>query len=139
MYAYIVKRLLVAIPTILIISVFVFSLQKLLPGDPVLVMAGEDRDPQTIATLRERYHLNDPVPVQYVRWLGSAAQGDLGISLRTSQPVLHLIAQKLPATIQLAVMAIVIAIMIGIPMGILAATRKNTALDYAANVVALSG
>lgn len=139
MIAYIVKRLLVAIPTILIISVFVFSLQKLLPGDPVLVMAGEDRDPQTIATLRERYHLNDPVPIQYVRWLGSAAQGDLGISLRTSQPVLHLIAQKLPATIQLAVMAIVIAILIGVPMGILAATRKNTVLDYVSNVVALSG
>jgi peptide/nickel transport system permease protein len=139
MIAYIVKRLLVAIPTILIISVFVFSLQKLLPGDPVLVMAGEERDPQTIATLRERYHLNDPVPVQYVRWLGSAAQGDLGISLRTSQPVLRLIAQKLPATIQLAVMAIVIAILIGVPMGILAATRKNTMLDYVSNVVALSG
>jgi len=139
MVAYIVKRLLVAIPTILIISIFVFSLQKLLPGDPVLVMAGEDRDPQTMEYLRERYHLNDPVPVQYLAWLGSAVQGDLGISLRTSQPVLHLIAQKLPATIQLAVMAIVIAILIGVPMGILAATRKNTVLDYVANVVALSG
>jgi len=66
MYAYIVKRLLLAIPTILIISVFVFSLQKLLPGDPILVMAGEERDPQTIAYLRERYRLNDPLPVQYV-------------------------------------------------------------------------
>jgi peptide/nickel transport system permease protein len=139
MYTYIVKRLLVAIPTILIISVFVFSLQKLLPGDPVLVMAGEDRDPQTLALLREQYHLNDPLPVQYAAWLGSALQGDLGNSLRTNQPVLHLIAQKLPATIQLAVMAMVIAIGIGIPMGILAATRKNTVLDYVANVVALSG
>jgi peptide/nickel transport system permease protein len=139
MYAYIVKRLLLAIPTILIISVFVFSLQKLLPGDPILVMAGEERDPQTIAYLRERYRLNDPIPVQYVAWLGAAVQGDLGISLRTNQPVLHLIAQKLPATIQLAVMAIVIAFLIGVPMGILAATHKNTVLDYIANVVALSG
>ena len=139
MYAYIVKRLLLAIPTILIISVFVFSLQKLLPGDPILVMAGEERDPQTIAYLRERYRLNDPLPVQYVAWLGAAVQGDLGISLRTNQPVLHLIAQKLPATIQLAIMAIVIAFLIGVPMGILAATHKNTVLDYVANVVALSG
>ena len=139
MYAYIVKRLLLAIPTILIISVFVFSLQKLLPGDPILVMAGEERDPQTIAYLRERYRLNDPIPVQYVAWLGAAVQGDLGISLRTNQPVLHLIAQKLPATIQLAIMAIVIAFLIGVPMGILAATHKNTVLDYVANVVALSG
>ena len=139
MYAYIVKRLLLAIPTILIISIFVFSLQKLLPGDPILVMAGEERDPQTIAYLRERYRLNDPIPVQYLAWLGAAVQGDLGISLRTNQPVLHLIAQKLPATIQLAIMAIVIAFLIGVPMGILAATRKNTVLDYVANVVALSG
>jgi ABC-type dipeptide/oligopeptide/nickel transport systems, permease components len=139
MYAYIVKRLLLAIPTILIISVFVFSLQKLLPGDPILVMAGEERDPQTLEYLRERYRLNDPVPVQYVAWLGSAVQGDLGISLRTNQPVLHLIAQKLPATIQLAIMAIVIAFLIGVPMGILAATHKNTVLDYVANIVALSG
>ena len=139
MYAYIVKRLLLAIPTILIISVFVFSLQKLLPGDPVLVMAGEERDPQTIAYLRERYRLNDPIPVQYAAWLGAAVQGDLGISLRTNQPVLHLIVQKLPATIQLAIMAIVIAFLIGVPMGILAATHKNTVLDYIANVVALSG
>ena len=139
MYAYIVKRLLLAIPTILIISVFVFSLQKLLPGDPILVMAGEERDPQTIAYLRERYRLNDPLPVQYAAWLGAAVQGDLGISLRTNQPVLHLIAQKLPATIQLAIMAIVIAFLIGVPMGILAATHKNTVLDYVANVIVLSG
>ena len=139
MYAYIVKRLLLAIPTILIISVFVFSLQKLLPGDPILVMAGEERDPQTLEYLRERYRLNDPLPVQYLAWLGSAVQGDLGISLRTNQPVLHLIAQKLPVTIQLAIMAIVIAFLIGVPMGILAATHKNTVLDYVANVVALSG
>ena len=139
MYAYIVKRLLLAIPTILIISIFVFSLQKLLPGDPILVMAGEERDPQTIAYLRERYRLNDPLPVQYLAWLGAAVQGDLGISLRTNQPVLHLIAQKLPATIQLAIMAIVIAFLIGVPMGILAATHKNTVLDYVANVIVLSG
>ena len=139
MYAYIVKRLLLAIPTILIISIFVFSLQKLLPGDPILVMAGEERDPQTIAYLRERYRLNDPIPVQYLAWLGAAVQGDLGISLRTNQPVLHLIVQKLPATIQLAIMAIVIAFLIGVPMGILAATHKNTVLDYVANVIVLSG
>ncbi|MGN6304612.1 MAG: ABC transporter permease [Mesorhizobium sp.] len=139
MYSYIGKRVLVAIPTLLIISIFVFSLQKLLPGDPVLALAGEDRDPQTIEYLREKYHLNDPVPVQYIRWVGSALQGDLGISLKTNQPVLKLIGDKLPVTIQLAVMSIIFAFVIGIPMGILAAVKKNTALDYIANVVALSG
>ena len=104
MYTYIAKRLLVAIPTLLIISVFVFSLQKLLPGDPILAMAGEERDPQVIEYLREKYRLNDPVPYQYVSWLGSVLQGDLGISLRTNQPVLELVAEKLPVTIQLAIM-----------------------------------
>jgi peptide/nickel transport system permease protein len=139
MYAFIAKRLLVAVPTLLIISIFVFSLQKLLPGDPILAMAGEERDPQVLEYLREKYRLNDPVAYQYVAWLGSALRGDLGISLRTNQPVLLLIAQKLPPTIQLAVMAMAFAILVGVPMGILAAIRKNTVFDYVASIVALSG
>ncbi|WP_113291901.1 ABC transporter permease [Agrobacterium tumefaciens] len=139
MPVYIGKRLLVAIPTLLIISIFVFSLQKLLPGDPVLAMAGEERDPATIEFLREKYRLNDPVPLQYINWLGGVVTGDLGISLRTNQPVLELIGQKLPVTIQLAVMAMFFAMVIGIPIGILAAVKKNTWIDYTANIVALSG
>lgn len=139
MYNYIIKRLLVAIPTVLIVSIFVFSLQKLLPGDPILAMAGEERDPQVLELLREKYRLNDPVPSQYVHWLGDVLKGDLGISLRTNQPVLELIAEKLPVTIQLAVMSIFFAFLIGIPMGILAAVKKNTAFDYLANFIALSG
>ena len=139
MYTYIAKRLLVAIPTLLIVSVLVFSLQKLLPGDPVLAMAGEERDPQVLEVLREKYHLNDPLPAQYAYWLGNALTGDLGISLRSNEPVLSLIAAKLPVTIQLALMAIFFAFVIGIPMGILAAVKKNTVLDYLASFVALSG
>ncbi|HTN95453.1 MAG TPA: ABC transporter permease [Nordella sp.] len=139
MYTYIVKRLLIAIPTLLIVSIFVFSLQKLLPGDPILAMAGEERDPAVLELLREKYRLNDPLPVQYVHWLGNALTGDLGISLRSNEPVLSLIAAKLPVTIQLAVMAIFFAFLIGIPMGILAAVKKNTALDYLASFIALSG
>ncbi len=139
MPVYIGKRLLVAIPTLLIISIFVFSLQKLLPGDPILAMAGEERDPATIEFLREKYRLNDPVPMQYLNWLGGVVTGDFGISLRTNQPVLELIAQKLPVTIQLAVMAMFFAMIIGIPIGILAAVKKNTWIDYTANIVALSG
>ncbi len=109
MPVYIGKRLLVAIPTLLIISIFVFSLQKLLPGDPIMAMAGEERDPAVLEQLREKYHLNDPIPLQYVRWLGGVAQGDLGVSLRTNQPVLELIGQKLPVTIQLAIMSMFFA------------------------------
>ncbi|MCA1774906.1 MAG: ABC transporter permease [Loktanella sp.] len=139
MLSFILRRLLVAIPTIILISIFVFALQKLLPGDPVLAMAGEERDPETLAFLREKYGLNDPIPVQYFRWVGNALTGDLGISLRSNQPVLELIGQKLPVTIQLATMAMIFAIAIGIPAGILSAIKKGTAIDYVANVVALSG
>jgi peptide/nickel transport system permease protein len=121
------------------VSIFVFTLQKLLPGDPALVMAGEDRDPAAIAFIREKYRLNEPIFTQYAYWMKAVLQGDMGVSLRTSQPVLRLIGDKLPVTIQLAIMAIVIAFVIGVPAGILSAVKKGTAIDYAANIVALSG
>ncbi|WP_424830215.1 ABC transporter permease [Ruegeria sp.] len=139
MLSFILRRILIAIPTILLISVFVFSLQKLLPGDPVLAMAGEERDPEVLEFLREKYRLNDPIPVQYLTWVSNALRGDLGISLRTNQPVTELIAEKLPVTIQLAIMAILFALVIGIPAGILSAVKKGTITDYIANIVALSG
>ncbi len=139
MLAFLARRLLIAIPTIFLISVFVFGMQKLLPGDPVLVMAGEERDPEVIELLREKYRLNDPIPVQYAAWAGNALRGDLGISLRTQQPVLELIGEKLPVTIQLAVMALVIAMAIGIPAGVISAYKKGTWIDWIANIVALSG
>jgi peptide/nickel transport system permease protein len=139
MLSYIGRRLLIAIPTLIIVSIFVFSLQKILPGDPVLAMAGEERDPATLALLREKYNLNEPVIVQYFLWAGGVLQGDFGVSLRTNLPVATLIANKLPVTIQLAIMSIIIAFSIGVPMGILSAVKKGTALDYIANVVALSG
>ncbi|SDG29079.1 ABC transporter permease [Sulfitobacter delicatus] len=139
MLSFILRRLVIAIPTIILISVFVFTLQKLLPGDPVLAMAGEERDPQVLEYLREKYRLNDPIPVQYFTWIGNALTGDLGISLRTNQPVLELIGEKLPVTIQLATMAMLFALIIGIPAGIFSAVKKGTVTDYISNVVALSG
>ncbi|WP_029061875.1 ABC transporter permease [Labrenzia sp. DG1229] len=139
MLSFIARRLAIAIPTIVLVSVFVFFLQKLLPGDPALVLAGEERDPETLAFIREKYHLNKPILTQYFYWISAMLQGDFGISLRTNQPVLELIADKLPVTIQLAVMAMFIAMIIGIPAGIISAVKKGTAIDYAANMIALSG
>jgi peptide/nickel transport system permease protein len=139
MLRYIGRRILIAIPTMIIVSVLVFALQKLLPGDPVLTMAGEERDPQVLAFLREKYRLDDPIPVQYFAWIGSALTGNLGISLRTDIPVLDLIMSKLPVTIELAIMAMIVALAIGIPAGIISAVKKGTAVDYTANVIALSG
>ncbi|MBM6579335.1 ABC transporter permease [Microvirga sp. BT689] len=139
MLRYIGRRILIAIPTLIIVSVLVFALQKLLPGDPVLTMAGEERDPQVLAFLREKYRLDDPIPIQYFAWIGSALTGNLGISLRTDIPVLDLIMSKLPVTIELAIMAMIVALAIGIPAGIISAVKKGTAVDYTANVIALSG
>lgn len=139
MLAFLVRRILIAIPTIILISIFVFLLQKLLPGDPLLVLAGEERDPEVLEFLREKYRLNDPIWRQYLAWIGNALQGDLGISLRTNQPVTELMAQKLPVTLQLAAMSMIFALVIGIPAGILSAVKKGTVTDYVANVVALSG
>jgi peptide/nickel transport system permease protein len=139
MLTFIFRRLLSAIPTLILVSLFVFTLQKLLPGDPVLAMAGEERDPAVMEYLRDKYRLNDPLPLQYVHWVGNVLQGDFGTSLRTEQPVTTLLASKLPVTIELAVLALLIAMLIGIPTGVISAVRKGTSVDYAANVVALSG
>ena len=139
MLRFVARRLLVAVPTLLLVSVFVFGLQKLLPGDPVLTMAGEERDPKVLEFLRARYHLDDPLPEQYARWLGAALHGDLGESLRTDQPVTALIAQKLPVTLELSVLSMALALLIGIPAGIVSAVRRGTAVDLGANLVALSG
>lgn len=135
----IARRVFVAIPTLVLVTLIVFGLQKILPGDPLLTMAGEERDPQVLAFLREKYRLDDPFHLQYLAWLGNVLTGDFGNSLRTGVPVSTLIAQKLPVTLQLAVMAIIMAMLIGIPAGIIAAVRKGTVTDYAANAVALSG
>jgi peptide/nickel transport system permease protein len=139
MLIYIVRRLLSAIPTLILVSLFVFTLQKVLPGDPVLAMAGEERDPEVMEYLRAKYHLNDPLPLQYIHWVGNVLQGDFGTSLRTEQPVTTLVASKLPVTIELSVLALMIALLIGIPTGVISAVRKGTPVDYGANIVALSG
>ncbi len=139
MLLFLSRRVLIALPTILLISVFVFALQKLLPGDPLLVLAGEERDPAVLELLREKYRLNDPLVVQYFTWVTNALTGDLGISLRTNQPVTELMLQKLPVTLQLAAMSMIFALVIGVPAGILSAYKKGTVTDYIANIVALSG
>ncbi|RMV84611.1 Binding-protein dependent transport system inner membrane protein, partial [Pseudomonas amygdali pv. tabaci] len=121
---FILRRLLSSIPTLILVSLFVFTLQKLLPGDPVLAMAGEERDPAVMEYLRDKYRLDDPIPLQYLNWVGNVLTGDLGTSLRTEQPVTMLLASKLPVTIELAVLALLIALLIGVPTGIISAVRK---------------
>jgi peptide/nickel transport system permease protein len=139
MFEYLVKRLATIVPTLVFVSMLIFGLQQLLPGDPAKILAGEDQDPGVIAHLRVKLHLDEPLPMRYARWVGGVVRGDLGESIRTQQPVLDLVAQKLPVTVELALLAMCIALAIGIPAGIVAAVGRGTAWDYAANVFALWG
>ncbi len=133
-------RLAQIVPTLLLVSLLVFGLQQLMPGDPALVLAGEERgDPRVLAQIRAELWLDRPVPVQYLHWVGNVLQGNLGYSWRTRQPVSQLIAQKLPVTAQLGVMAFVIAVAIGVPAGVLAAVKRNQVWDYLANAIGLAG
>jgi len=136
---YLLQRLASIIPTLFFVSVLIFGLQQLLPGDPAVALAGEDRDPNVVAYLRAKFHLDEPLPVRYWYWFSGVLQGDLGESVRIQKPVLELIVEKLPVTIQLAAMAMLIALAIGITAGVISAVKKDTAWDYAANVFALWG
>jgi peptide/nickel transport system permease protein len=139
MLSFLARRIAQIVPTLIFVSLLIFSLQHLLPGDPALVMAGEERDPAVIEQIRKQYRLDRPIPVQYAYWMKGVLTGDLGESLRVKVPVRALIAEKLPVTLQLASMAIVIAFLIGIPAGIVSAVKQNTGWDYGANLFALWG
>ena len=127
------------IPTLLLVSIMVFCLQQLMPGDPALVLAGEERDPEVLEQIRRELKLDQPLVMQYLYWITNVLQGDLGFSWRIRQPVTELVATKLPVTLQLASMAFVIAVCIGVPMGVLSAVKKNTFWDYLANGIGLAG
>ena len=139
MTKYLINRLAAILPTIFFVTVIIFGLQQLLPGDAATMLAGEDQDPQVIAYLRQKMHLDEPLPVRYGYWIAGVVRGDLGESLRIQEPVLGLILQKLPVTLELAAIAMLIALAIGIPAGIISAVGKDSAWDYAANVIALWG
>jgi len=139
MLTFLVRRIATIVPTLVFVSMLIFGLQQLLPGDPAIVLAGEDRDPTVVAYLRQKLHLDEPLPMRYLYWINGVAHGDLGESMRMQKPVLALIIEKLPVTLELAGFAILIALAIGIPAGIISAVRRNGAWDYAANIVALWG
>ena len=136
---YLAGRLAAILPTIFLVTVIVFSLQQLLPGDAAQILAGEDQDPNVVAYLHKKLHLDEPLPVQYGYWVWGVLHGDLGESLRIQEPVRQLILEKLPVTLELAAIAMAIALVIGIPAGIVAAVGKDSVWDYVANVVALWG
>ncbi len=140
MQSHLGSRLLQVLPTILLVSLLVFALQQLMPGDPAVVLAGEERgDPAVLAQIRAELWLDRPLPVQYLHWIGNVLRGDLGFSWRLRQPVASLVLTKLPVTLQLGAMAFLIALCVGVPAGILSAVKRNTGWDYAANLIGLAG
>ena len=127
------------VPVLLLVSAVIFSLLHLTPGDPVVVMLGEEATPEARDALRRELGLDRPLPLQYAAWLSRVVQGDLGRSIRTNQPVSDAILQRLPVTVQLSVLAMVIALVIAIPTGIIAAARRNSRADIAVTVFSLLG
>ena len=136
---YIAQRLVVLVPTLFFVSVMIFGLQQLLPGDAAVALAGEEHDPAVVAAIRQKYHLDRPVAVQYAIWIGKVVRGDFGESMRNRMPVAQLLAAKLPVTVELAVCSMAIALLIGIPAGVIAAVMQGRPVAVAANVLALSG
>jgi peptide/nickel transport system permease protein len=134
-----VRRALISVLTLLLISIIVFTGVRLIPGDPARVLAGTDADAAGLEEIRQKYGLNDPLPVQYLRWLRLGLVGDLGESIRTRQSVARMVASKLPITLELACLSIVVALCIALPAGVLAAVRRNTAWDVVASGVSLAG
>jgi peptide/nickel transport system permease protein len=136
---FLVRRVAISIVTLLVISVIVFTGVRMIPGDPARVMGGTDADAAGLAEIRQKYGLDDPIPVQYLRWAGLALRGDLGESIRTRESVVWTVARKLPITIELAFLSLLVALAIAIPAGVFSAVRRNTVWDLLANAVSLCG
>ena len=139
MRKFIIRRLLNLVPVLIGVSLAAFIAMYLLPGDPAAMLTPQNADPQAVEAIREKHHLNDPLPMQYLAFLGRLLHGDLGTSIRTQQPVLHMLAGRFVATAQLAGGALLFAILFGASAGILAAVRPRSWLDAACMLTALIG
>jgi peptide/nickel transport system permease protein len=139
MTAYAARRLALAMPLLLGMSVLIFALMRLVPGDPAVAVLGYKATPEGIRALREAFHLDEPVPQQYLRWLGKAAHGDLGHDFRQNEPIGRMILDRLPVTLELTLLAALCTVLIGVPLGLLAGGRRGGAADRAALAVGLLG
>lgn len=135
----ILKRLIGMIPVLFLVSLIIFYMIHLSPGDPALLMLGEEATPAKLATLRHQLALDQPIPVQYGIWLSNALRGDLGRSVRTNQPVGEAIEERLPPTVELTILAMIISLVIAMPAGIISAVRRNSASDLVSTTLALFG
>ena len=139
MFEFLLRRAFISAVTLVLVSLIVFAGVRAIPGDPARVLAGAEADEAGLEEIREKYGLNDRVAVQYLRWVGHALRGDLGVSVRTRLPVAAMVAQKLPITIELTLLAILVALAIAIPAGVLAAVKRNSAWDVVMSSLSLGG
>jgi peptide/nickel transport system permease protein len=136
---YILKRILATIPVMGVVALFVFLMLRLSPGDPAAVIAGDYATTEDIIRIRESLGLNDPIVVQFTKWIGQLAQGDLGISIFTNLPVTTLIAQRLEPTIMLTLTTIIFTIVVAVPLGTLAAWKQGSLIDRAVMLFSVAG
>jgi peptide/nickel transport system permease protein len=136
---FLVHRAAISVVTLFVISLIVFTGVRMIPGDPARVMGGTESDEAGLAEIRAKYGLDDPMALQYLRWVRLALGGDLGESIRTRESVVRTVARKLPITIELAFLSLVVALAIAIPVGVLSAVRRNSIWDFLANGISLCG
>jgi len=136
---FLIRRVATSVVTLFVISLIVFTGVRMIPGDPARVMGGTDADAAGLAEIRQKYGLDDPIPLQYLRWIGLALRGDLGESIRTRESVVWTVGRKLPITLELACLSLVVAVAIAIPAGVFSAVRRNTAWDFLVNALSLCG
>ncbi|BAB03748.1 ABC transporter permease [Halalkalibacterium halodurans] len=139
MFVFIIRRLLQTIPVLIGVSIIVFSLLHLVPGDPAIMIAGESAPQQTVENIRERLGLNDPVPVQYFNYVSGVIQGDLGTSFRSGRPVADDIAQRFWVTLELSIYSIILSVFLGLIAGIVSATKRYSFADTSLMIIALFG
>ncbi len=139
MYAYLIRRVLATIPVMAVVAIFVFSLLHLTPGDPAAVIAGDYASPADIEKIRTKLGLDQPIYIQFAKWLGHIAQGDLGISIFSDLPVAKLINQRLEPTLALAVATIIVSVLTAVPMGVIAAWKAGTWIDRCVMMFAVLG
>jgi ABC-type dipeptide/oligopeptide/nickel transport system permease component len=139
MTSFLLRRLMALIPVLGIVLVIVFSLVRLIPGDPAVTLLGPGATSDQIAALRAQLDLDQPVLLQFAHYVGGILTGDLGLSLKSGQPVATEILARLPATIELSVLAVIVAVLIGIPIGVLSAVRPNSFFDHMIRIVSLVG
>ena len=139
MLVYLTRRLLAMIPVALLVSFVTFMIIHLIPGDPARVLLGESATPETVAALDHQLGLDKPLWVQYGLWLGQALRGNLGQSIQLSQPVTQAILQRVPVTLELGVISLALSVALAIPLGVVAAARRNTRADWLINILSLTG